>query len=139
MTVTVTLLQETPAAATYRAVLTRDPETRPIALDFTVSAKGALAFDNRQPGARVCANHRISRLLAAEMARTARARVPGALAGRTEQGLARELRAHFQAYRMFLLRSRSAVSDMGALDPAAPDYDKNAAIFERSLYRRQKP
>jgi hypothetical protein len=136
MNVVTTLLSENETGAVYRILLpdAADAKTgKPLALEFTVTPEGALVFDNRQPGARACAGRRISHLLAAEMARIARYRVPGALGGRTERGLAFELRFHNRAYRAGFLRSHAVTAEMGSPDPAAPDYDGNAAVFERPV------
>ena len=134
MDVVTTLIQETESGAVYRTVLPQAAEPgAPLALEFTLSSNGTLHFDNRQPEALACMDRQSARLLAAEMARVARERVPGALSGRTEAGLAFELRAHYRVYRMGVLRSRSAVTDMGSPDPSAPDYDNNAAVFEKKL------
>ena len=135
MTVETTLLHETERASTYRAVLTDASSAKPLSLDFTVSKSGALRFDNRQPGAECCLDPARSRLLAAEMLETARKKVPGALSGRTEAGLAFELRLHHRFWRRHILRSRTAVSDMGGLTRTAPDYDNNAILFERAARR----
>ena len=135
MTVETTLLHETERAATYRTVLTDASSAKPLSLDFTVSKSGALRFDNRQPGAECCLDPARSRLLAAEMLEAARKKVPGALSGRTETGLAFELRLHYRFWRRHILRSRTAVSDMGGLVRTAPDYDNNAALFERAARR----
>jgi NitT/TauT family transport system substrate-binding protein len=53
----------------------------------------------------------------------------------TEAGLAFELRLHYRFWRRHILRSRTAVSDMGGLDRSAPDYDNNAILFERAARR----
>lgn len=106
---------------------------RSVTLCFSVTPAGALGFDNRQPGARACAGRQLSLALASEMARVARERVPGALSGRTQRGLAFELRVHNVAYRLGLFRTRSVTTEMGSPDPAAPDYDHNAAWFEHPL------
>lgn len=136
MEVVTTLLSENETGAVYRSVVTptgREGAGRSLALEFTVTAQGVLEFDNRQPGARACAGRRVSRLLAAEMSRTARTRVPGALGGRTEKGLACELRFHNRAYRLGFLRSHSVTAEMGSPDPGAPDRDSNAAWFEHPV------
>lgn len=131
MTTVSTLRRETDREALYD--LTVSNARRSLTLGFSISPEGALGFDNRQPNARACANRRVSLALAAEMARVARARVPGALRGRTRRGLAFELRAHNRAYRLGLFRSRSVTTEMGSPDPAAPDYDHNAAWFEHPI------
>ena len=69
----------------------------------------------------------------AAMREIALARNPGALSGRTLRGMAFELRVHYRAYRMGLKRSHAAVTELGGLDSAAPDFDDNAAWFERPL------
>ena len=103
------------------------------ALRFTVTPQGALIFDNRQPDARLCARRRVGAALAEAMTRTAQAQVPGAQAGRTQKGVARELRVHRRAYALGLKRSHSVTTELGSPDPAAPDYDDNALWFERPL------
>ena len=131
-----TLKSENETGAVYRVVFPRTAHARsgePLALEFSVTPQGGLGFDNRQPRARACAGRRISRLLAAEMARTARDRVPGALGGRTEKGLAFELRVHNRAHRVGFRPDHAVTAEMGSPDPAAPDYDHNAAWFEHPL------
>lgn len=140
MDVTTTLIAENETGAVYRVVFPRSRPEEPgesLALEFSVTPQGGLGFDNRQPGARVCAGRRISRILAAEMTRTARARVPGALGGRTEKGLAFELRVHNRAHRVGFRPDHAVTAEMGSPDPAAPDYDNNAAWFEHPV--RQLP
>ena len=135
-----TLKSENETGAVYRVVFPRTAHARsgePLALEFSVTPQGGLGFDNRQPRARACAGRRISRLLAAEMARTARDRVPGALGGRTEKGLAFELRVHNRAHRVGFRPDHAVTAEMGSPDPAAPDYDNNAAWFEHPV--RQIP
>lgn len=127
------LIAETDSGWTYEVQLPDREPSRSDALRFTVTPEGALSFDNRQPEARACRSRRISRLLAAEMARAARGRVPGALAGRSQKGLAFELRAHYYAYRIGFFRRHAANAELGSPDPASPDYDTNAAVFERPL------
>lgn len=106
---------------------------RSVTLCFSVTPAGGLGFDNRQPNACACANRRVSLALASEMARIARERVPGALHGRTQRGLAFELRVHNVAYRLGLFRTQSVTAEMGSPDPDAPDYDHNAAWFEHPV------
>lgn len=136
MKLTTRLLSENETGAIYRCVLTRSARRGPartVVLHFTVTKQGALGFDNRQPGARACAGRRASRLLAADMAAAARARVPGALSDRTEKGLAFELRVHNRAYRLGVHRYHSVTAEIGGAVPDAPDYDSNAIWFERPL------
>ena len=138
MNVMTTLQSENETGAVYRSVFTlpaRRGPARSLALVFAVDPQGGLSFDNRQPGARACAGRRVSRLLAAEMARTARERVPGALDDRTERGLAFELRFHNRAYRAGFMPSHAVTAEMGSPVPAALDYDRNAAWFEHPLRR----
>ena len=136
MNVKTTLLQENEPGAICRAELPcpswEDP-ARVCALNFSVTPAGVLSFDNRQPGAKACAGRRASRLMAEAMVRTARERCPEALPGRTTRGLARELRVHNWFYRLGILRRHSVTSEMGGLDPAAPDYDDNAVCFEHPI------
>ena len=132
MNVQIDLLRETKDGAVYRAVLT-GPGAPAEPLEFSVSSSGALAFDNRQPHARACAGRAASLALAEAMTRTARSRVPAALSGRTTGGLARELRLHYRAYRLGLFRAQAVTAEMGSPDPAAPDHDHNAALFEHPL------
>ncbi|MBQ1411295.1 MAG: hypothetical protein IIY94_08485 [Oscillospiraceae bacterium] len=131
MTANVTLQLEDEQRALYHITLRTPHGTCTLA--FSVTPKGALGFDNRQANARVCMERRLSRVLAAEMIRTARERVPGALCGRTPRGLAFELRAHYRAYRLGILRIHSVTAEMGATDPHAPDHDSNAAWFEHPV------
>lgn len=131
MTAVATLLQETDTGAIFDVGLSGP--RRSLSLRFSVTPEGVLGFDNRQPGARACAGRQLSLALASEMARVARERVPGALSGRTQRGLAFELRVHNVAYRLGLFRTRSVTTEMGSPDPAAPDYDHNAAWFEYPL------
>ena len=131
MTAVATLLQETDTGAIFDVALSGP--RRSLSLRFSVTSEGALGFDNRQPDARACAGRQLSLALASEMARVARERVPGALSGRTQRGLAFELRMHNVAYRLGLFRTRSVTTEMGSPDPAAPDYDHNAAWFEYPL------
>ena len=131
MTAVATLLQETDTGAIFDVALSGP--RRSLSLRFSVTPEGALGIDNRQPGARACAGRQLSLALASEMARVARERVPGALSGRTQRGLAFELRMHNVAYRLGLFRTRSVTTEMGSPDPAAPDYDHNAAWFEHPL------
>ena len=131
-----TLITENETGAVYRVVFPRSRGGKtgePLALEFSVTHQGGLGFDNRQPGARACAGRRVSRLLAAEMARTARDRVPGALGGRTEKGLAFELRVHNRAHRLGFRPDHAVTAEMGSPDPAAPDFDTNAVVFERPV------
>ena len=136
MTVETKLLEQTPQGARYQVLVKLPPRRRPdaeerrIPLEFTVTPEGALGFDNRQPQAKLCARGRVSRALAEEMARTARLQVPGALAGRTQKGLARELRLHYRAYRLGLMRVHAVTAELGSPDPDAPDHDNNAVLFE---------
>ena len=139
MTAVTTLRQETGNGALFDVSVSGPRRSQ--TLCFSVTSEGALGFDNRQPNARACANRQLSNALAAEMARIARGRVPGALRGRTQRGLAFELRVHYAAYRLGLFRTRSVTMEMGSLFPDAPDYDHNAAWFEhpsRSLPRMVK-
>lgn len=143
MTVQTQLLRETERGSVYRVSFPAPPGGRrgapggpapaQRALEFTVTPEGSLGFDNRQPDARLCARPAVSRLLAEEMARTARERVPGALTGRSQRGLARELRLHRRAYALGVLRRHSGSTEAGSVDPAAPDYDSNALWFERPI------
>lgn len=126
-----TLLRETEQGAVYE-LAPREPGAG-WSLRFSVTPEGALGFDNRQPDAGRCAQRRISAALAEQMARTARARVPGALAGRTVKGLAFELRVHNRAYRLGVLRRQAVTAELGSPEPGAPDFDRNAAFFERPL------
>ena len=131
MTVETTIREETEENLQYDVSVSS--LRRSVTLSFTLTRAGILGFDNRQPNARACANRQISLALASEMARTARQRVPGALRGRTQRGLAFELRVHNVACRLGLFRTRSVTTEMGSPDPAAPDYDHNAAWFEHPL------
>lgn len=131
MTAVATLLQETDTGAIFDVALSGP--RRSLSLRFSVTPEGALGIDNRQPGARACAKRQISRTLAAEMARVARERVPGALRGRTQRGLAFELRVHNIAYRLGLFRTRSVTTEMGSPFADAPDHDHNAAWFEHPV------
>ena len=131
MTLQTRLIAETESGWTYEILL--PDRSRPGPLRFSVTPKGALSFDNRQPQARACRSRRASRLLAAEMEGAARERVPGALAGRSQKGLALELRAHYYAYRIGFFRRHAANAELGSPNPAAPDYDANAALFEHPL------
>ena len=124
------LLQENASEAIYALAI---PAPRPCTLRFSVTSEGVLVYDNQQPNARRCCGRKTSKYLAAAMCRTARERVPGALRNRTLRGLAFELRVHNRAYRLGLFRSHSIVTDMGGLDPQAPDYDDNALLFEHPL------
>lgn len=129
-------LREAEEGAVYRVSLEnagRRARRLPAALEFTVTPKGALIFDNRQSGARLCERRRISLALAGAMTRAARERVPCAQAGRTQKGAARELRIHSRAYALGVKRSHSVTTELGSPDPAAPDYDDNALLFERPL------
>ena len=135
MTAQTLLLREDEKQAVYRVVLSapsRGKNAAPVeyALEFSVTAQGGLGFDNRQPNARLCVSPAVSRLLAEEMARTAQARVPGALAGRSRKGLARELRLHRRAYALGVKRSHAVTAELGSLAPEAPDHDHNAVWFE---------
>ena len=131
MTAVTTLQQETDTGAVF-AVSLSDPR-RSHTLRFSVTPQGSLGFDNRQPDARACANRQLSLALASEMARIARGRIPGALRGRTQRGLAFELRVHNIAYRLGLFRTRSVTTEMGSPFADAPDYDHNAVWFEHPL------
>lgn len=131
MTVETTIREETEENLQYDVSVSS--LRRSVTLSFTLTRAGILGFDNRQPDARACANRQISLALASEMARTARQRVPGALRGRTQRGLAFELRVHYAAYRLGIFRAYSVTTEMGSLDPDAPDYDHNAAWFEHPL------
>ena len=136
-----TLIRESENGSVYQTVFPSAAgggADGPLSLEFTVARSGSLHFDNRQPGARAGMEPEPSRLLAAEMLRAARTQVPGALAGRTETGLAFELRVHYRFWRRGVLRSRTAVSDMGSLNRAAPDYDNNALIFERTARKGRR-
>ena len=68
--------------------------------------------------------------LAEEMIRAAQTRVPGALGGRTHRAVAFELRVHYCAFRLGVLRSHSVTAEIGSLRPDAADYDSNAVWFE---------
>ena len=127
MQVETSLLRETEAGGVYRAVF-RDPD---FTLIFTVTPEGALGFDNRQPGTRRCAKRRVSKALAEEMSRVARSRSSDALAGRTQRGIARELRIHNRAWRLGVKRSQAVTTEMGGMKREAPDFDHNAVWFER--------
>ncbi len=131
MTVASVLRQETDRQAEYELSVSFQHQSH--TLRFSGTPQGSLGFDNRQSNARTCAKRQISRTLAAEMARVARGRVPGALRGRMQRGLAFELRVHNVAYRLGLFRTRSVTTEMGSPDPAAPDYDHNAAWFEHPV------
>ena len=139
MNTTTKLRQETASEAIYDVSIHAPRHVCTLA--FSVTSVGALGFDNRQPNARACANRRLSLALAAEMARVARERVPGALQGRTQRGLAFELRVHNRFYRLGLFRHRTVTTEMGSPLPSVPDFDHNAAWFEhpiRSLPRMIK-
>jgi hypothetical protein len=139
MNTTTKLRQETVSEAIYDVSISAS--RRACTLTFSVTPEGGLGFDNRQPGARACANRSVSLALAAEMARVARERIPGALQGRTQRGLAFELRIHSRFYRLGLFRRRTVTTEMGSPLPDAPDFDHNAAWFEhpiRSLPRMIK-
>ena len=131
MTAVTTLQQETGSDALF-AVSLSGPRRSHI-LRFSVTKDGAIGFDNRQPDARVCAGRRASLALASELLRIARSRVPGALRGRTKRGIAFELRVHNRAHRLGLFRTHSVPTEMGSLDPDAPDFDHNAAWFEHPV------
>ncbi len=133
MTTVTTLRQETDKNALYDVTVSN--VHRSLTLGFSVTPEGGLSFDNRQPNSRACANRRTSLALAAEMTQTARRRVPGSLRGRTQRGLAFELRVHNRAYRLGLFRIHSVTTEMGSPDPTAPDYDHNAAWFEHPIRR----
>ena len=140
MIIKTTLIREYESGAAFRTVFppaVSGSEGTPLSLEFTVSRSGALHFDNRQPCAGLILDPARSLLLAAEMLKAARTTVPGALSGRTERGLAFELRVHYRFWRRHVLRSRTAVSDMGGLTRTAPDYDSNAVLFERAPRRRE--
>lgn len=131
MMVKTSLRTETNEHALYAVSLSAPRRSH--TLRFSVTPQGSLGFDNRQPDARACAKRQISLALAAEMARVARERVPGALRGRTQRGLAFELRVHNIAYRLGLFRTRSVTTEMGSPFADAPDYDHNAAWFEHPV------
>lgn len=131
MTVASVLRQETDRQAEYELSVSFRHQSH--TLRFFVTPEGALGFDNRQSNARTCAKRQISLALAAEMASVARERVPGALRGRTQRGLAFELRVHNIAYRLGLFRTRSVTTEMGSPFADAPDYDHNAAWFEHPV------
>lgn len=127
------LLRVEEDGAYYRVLLPcpgRRAEDSAPALEFKLTPEGVLNFDNRQPEARLCARRRSSRLLAEEMIRTAQTRVPGALGGRTHRAVAFELRVHYCAFRLGVLRSHSVTAEIGSLRPHAADYDSNAVWFE---------
>lgn len=126
MQVETSLLRETEQGGVYRAVF-RDPDCT---LLFTVTPEGTLGFDNRQPGARRCAGGKLSRALAEEMRRTARSRVPDALADRTQRGLARELRLHNRAWRLRVKPGHTVTAEIGGMRRELPDFDDNAVWFE---------
>lgn len=127
-------LEETENGTVFRTVLpTPAPDGSEAALRFTLTPEGALKLDNRQPEARRLRGKRSALAMAAVMREAALARNPAALSGRTLRGMAFELRVHYRAYRMGLKRSHAAVTELGGLDPAAPDFDDNAAWFERPL------
>ena len=139
MTATAKLRLETDQSALYDISVSNHRHT--CTLRFSVTPEGALGFDNRQPDARFCAKKQASLVMAAEMLRTARERAPSALQGRTQRGLAFELRIHNRFYRLGLFRRRTVTTEMGSPLPSAPDYDHNAAWFEhpiRSLPRMIK-
>lgn len=127
MQVETSLLRETEEGGVYRVVF-RDPDC---SLLFTVTQEGILGFDNRQPDARHCAGGKLSRALAEEMYRTARSRVPDALAGRTQRGMARELRIHNRAWRLRVKPIHTATAEIGGTRGELPDFDDNAVWFER--------
>ena len=127
MTAITKLRQETLQQAIYDVTVFAPV---PCTLSFSVTQDGFLGFDNRQPNAKACLNRAVSRLLAAEMSRTACERVPGALKGRSLRGLAFELRVHNRAFRLGLFRSHSVTTELGGLDAFAPGYDHNAIWFE---------
>jgi peptidoglycan hydrolase-like protein with peptidoglycan-binding domain len=53
------------------------------------------------------------------------------LIGRTKEGIAAELKAHYASYRGTLgLWDRMYVADMGGMDESKPGYDTNAGFFE---------
>lgn len=142
MTVQTTLLQEDSQGAVYRTRVQAPARRllgralgRPLDYTFTfsVTPEGALGFDNRQAQARGCAKGRVARSLAEEMTAAARARYPQALSGRTRRGMGLELSAHYRAYRLGLMKTHTVTTELGSLTPAAPDFDDNAAWFERPL------
>ena len=127
-------LEETENGTVFRTVLpTPAPDGSEAVLRFTLTPEGALKLDNRQPEAGRLLGRRLSLAMAAAMREIALARNPGALSGRTLRGMAFELRVHRRAWQMGVKRSHAVVTELGGLDPAAPDYDDNAAWFERPV------
>lgn len=128
-----TVLPTSPLRNAKTARRSGSPGSPAAALRFTLTPEGALKLDNSQPEARRLRGKRLSLAMAAAMREAVLARNPNALSGRTLRGMAFELRVHCRAYRMGLKRSHAAVTELGGLDPAAPDFDDNAAWFERPL------
>ena len=131
MTLGTTPPSENSQGVFYRAVIPCPKGSQ--ALTFSISPRGILSFDNRQPKACLCAVRSCSLSLAKELLQAARNRSPDALRGRTPEGLAFELRVHYRLYRLRILRSHTGTTEMGSTAPAAPDYDSNAAFFEFPL------
>ena len=131
MTTSTSLRLETEQQAVYDLSISSPNVSHSVS--FSVTSDGALGFDNRQPGARFCAGRRLSLALAGEMMRIARERTPGSLLGRTQRGLAFELRVHYRLYRLGLFRRRTVTTEMGSPFSDKPDYDHNAAWFEHPI------
>lgn len=128
-------LEETENGTVFRTVLpTPAPDGSEAVLRFTLTPEGALKLDNRQPEAGRLLGRRLSLAMAAAMREAALTQNPDALSGRTLRGMAFELRVHYWAFRMGLKRSHAAVTELGGLEPAAPDFDDNAAWFERPVH-----
>ena len=97
---------------------------------FGVKSDGVLIYDNKsQSDLALIADKSIGIAVAKSMYETATEQVPGALSGRTIEGIARELRAHYRASRLVPI-DKLLITDMGGLDESMPGYDYNAKIFE---------
>lgn len=97
---------------------------------FGVKSNGVLTYDNKsQSDLALIGDKSISIALAKTMYKTATEKVPGALSGRTIEGIARELRAHYKASCLLPI-DNLLITDMGGLDESMPGYDYNAKVFE---------
>lgn len=101
-----------------------------------MKANAVIQFSNEQSSAKELEHPALRTVLAEEMWRVAFEQVPGALSGRTIEGLYSELFWHYYVFDVLpIFNTPSKEADMGGTDKKQTGYDSNASIFESLLLR----